>query len=282
MKYIYIIVFLVLSNQFFAQEISNVRFEQVKRKVKINYDLICNPANTYYIQIYLSKDNGRHWSLPLEHVSGDVGENQGEGNSKTIVWDVLKDMDSLTGNIQFKIVAFKSKIGFIVDQRDNQQYKWVKIGDQVWMVENLNYQTGKSWKYNNISSNNDGYGRLYSWEAAMSSCPEGWHLPSDQEWSELTGFLGGDQVAGKKIKSISGWEEVYFKGNNESGFSAVPAGYRKVDGIYEGKGNVAVWWTSTLYQPERAWSRSLGYGPDEVLRSYEDKRRGFSVRCVKD
>jgi len=284
MKIIQIIILLLISNNFFAQEqkISNIRFEQAGQKVKIYYDLICHSDDQYFIQVYLSNDGGQHWGFPLKHVSGDVGENQTAGRSKVIVWDVLKDLDSLTGNIQFKVAAFYNKIGYFVDKRDGQQYKWVKIGNQVWMAENLNYETVKSWKYNDMHIRDDGYGRLYSWESAVISCPKGWHLPSDKEWSRLATFLGGDQIAGKKIKAVSGWEEAYFKGNNESGFSAVPAGYRKTDGVYEGKGNVTVWWTATQYQPEHAWSRSLGYSPDEVLRSYEDKRRGYSVRCIKD
>ncbi len=109
MKYFYFICILLISNRFFAQEIINVHFEQNIKKVNIYYDLIDPLNSNFFIQIYLSKDNGRNWNAPLKYVSGDVGEKQLAGVSKTITWDVLKEKDSLLGNIQFKIVAYKKE-----------------------------------------------------------------------------------------------------------------------------------------------------------------------------
>ncbi len=281
MKYLYILCFLLISKGFLAQEITNVYFEQVGKKVRIFYDLD-DPFNNnhFYIQIYFSNDNGQNWSPPLKYVSGDVGEKQLAGVSKEIIWDVLKEEKSLLGNIKFKIDAYVDQIGFFIDNRDGQQYKWVKIGNQVWMADNLNYMSAESWNYNNIPV--EDYGRLYSWKAAVNSCPKGWHLPTDNEWIKLTDHLGGANTAGRKIRAKHDWEDAYFKGSNKSNFSALPAGSRKTNGAYMGRGNTTVWWSSKEYQSYSAWSRSLGFDPDEILRSYDAKSNGFSVRCVKD
>ncbi len=283
MRYFYILCLILISNKFFGQEITNVHFEQTGKKVSIHYDLVdpFSNSNSFFIQVYLSKDNGQHWSPPLKNVSGEVGEDQFTGVSKTIVWDVLKEKESLLGTILFKIDAYSSdQIGFFIDNRDNKQYKWIKIGHQIWMADNLNYMSAESWIYNNLST--DDHGRLYSWKAAVISCPKGWHLPTDNEWVKLTDYLGGANIAGKKIKANYGWEEMYFQGSNISNFSAIPSGYRKINGLYTGKGNSAAWWSSKEYQSTYAWSRSLGFDPDEILRSYDDKNNGFSVRCIKN
>ena len=107
------------------------------------------------------------------------------------------------------------------DVRDGKVYKTVKIGNQTWMAENLNYVTANSWEFDNSSTNGDVYGRLYTWEAALTACPSGWHLPSDAEWTILTDDLGGESVANEKMKSTSRWD---YNGNgtNSSGFNALP------------------------------------------------------------
>jgi uncharacterized protein (TIGR02145 family) len=282
MKYLYIICLLLISKSFFAQEITNVHFEQAGKRVRIFYDLD-NPfsTNKFFIQIYVSKDDGQNWGPSLKNVSGNVGENQLAGISKEIIWDVLNDEESLVGNIKFKIDAYKGdQIGFFIDKRDNQQYKWIKIGNQVWMADNLNYPSSESWDYDNIAVAE--YGRLYSWKAAVNSCPKGWHLPTDIEWTKLTDQLGGANIVGRKIRTKYDWENIYFKGSNKSNFSALPAGSRKTNGTYSGKRNSAIWWSSKEYQSSSAWSRSLGFDPDEILRSYDNKSNGFSVRCIKD
>jgi len=98
--------------------------------------------------------------------------------------------------------------GQVIDA-NGKAYKTVKIGDQEWMAENLAFRpsSGKYWSYNKSKSNVTKYGYLYDWETSQNVCPAGWHLPSDEEWTVLTDFLGGNEKAGIKMKSTSGWDK---------------------------------------------------------------------------
>ncbi len=180
---------------------------------------------------------------------------------------------------------YKPITGSMKDSRDGKTYKTVSIGTQVWMAQNLNYQTSNSWCYNDSSSNGTKYGRLYTWRAAQNACPSGWHLPNDNEWTELTNYLGGESVVGKKLKSASGWDLYEGKnyGNNESGFSACPGGYFDYgDSTFKGEGKFGNWWSSTPYGNENAWLRYLYYDDGGVGRYDYNCNDGYSVRCVKD
>lgn len=168
------------------------------------------------------------------------------------------------------------------DSRDGKTYKIVKIGTQTWMAENLafNPTTGNFWKYYNIESNIEIYGNLYDWETATNICPLGWHLPSYNEWSILIGYLGANQ--GSKLKSSFGWNKSSEKnGTNESGFSALPGGYRKPSGQFKGNGFIGSWWSSTMYDKENAWSLSLSFDNDSAGWEKYNLYGGFSVRCIK-
>ena len=196
---------------------------------------------------------------------------------------------------------------------DGKNYDIVMIGYQTWMMENLSYlpissgNTGSDgekhyyvYDYNGTSvsdakatSNYVKYGVLYNWEAAKTACPSGWHLPSDEEWKVLEKYLGmsssdadsaglrnsGD--VGKKLKSTSEW---YNNGNgdNSSGFNALPGGYRYGSGRYGDLGERAFFWSSLENGSSWAWRRHLSYYGDGVLRDYPYRRRGYSVRCLKD
>ncbi|GBU22608.1 hypothetical protein R80B4_02518 [Fibrobacteres bacterium R8-0-B4] len=179
-------------------------------------------------------------------------------------------------------------ISTFVDGRDGTTYKKVKIGGQTWMAENLNYNTAESWCYDNSPDSCAKYGRLYTWSAANTACPTGWHLPSRAEWGDLakaasgTGDYGASGTAGKKLKSTSGW--VYSDGTDDFGFSALPGGVRSG---YEDSFHWAesgYWWTATELDGDLAYDRF-------ILNSYHDvrvgedssvKRNGYSVRCVAD
>ena len=114
-----------------------------------------------------------------------------------------------------------------IDSRDDQVYKTIKIGNQTWMAQNLNYKTTESTCYEDKDYNCVAYGRLYSWNDAQTVCPEGWHLPKWEEYQTLVEAVGGKETAGKKLKAANDWVEDYNTGDNESGFTILPAGYKE-------------------------------------------------------
>lgn len=186
-----------------------------------------------------------------------------------------------------------------VSDFDGNQYHTVQIGDQVWFKENLkslHYSDGTEitevWTYDDDESNADIYGRLYTWNAAMNYttiegaqgvCPTGWHLPTDDEWTELGNYLGGNSVAGGKLKSTGTdiWETPNTGATNESGFSALPAGeYDNVE--YRLMGTTAVIWSST--ETSSSWCKYRYLSHDDIeLHTYTYfKNFRYSVRCIKD
>lgn len=198
--------------------------------------------------------------------------------------------------------------GTMTDQ-DGNTYKTIVIGTQTWMAENLRttkYRDGSS--IPNVTSprawidlttgaycnyNNTGnidtiatYGRLYNWYAVTDSrniAPAGWHVPTDAEWSTLINYLGGESV-GDKLRETGNthWHSLNTGTNNETGFTALPGGYRGEGMAFLSIGYGGVWWSATEVNSERAWFRSLGYVGSEVSRSYYGKEIGISVRCVRD
>jgi uncharacterized protein (TIGR02145 family) len=167
----------------------------------------------------------------------------------------------------------------LTDKRDGKKYKTVIIGTQTWMAENLNYDDGKC--YGNNSSNCQKYGRLYSWGAW--ACPSGWHLPSDEEWTRLTDYIGGLSTAGKKLKSKSGWDS---DGTDEYGFTALPGGYGS-DYFYDAGYN-GYWWSATekeegnFMSNRYAYGRYINYSSASMIRDSYNKEDMHSVRCVQD
>jgi uncharacterized protein (TIGR02145 family) len=161
-----------------------------------------------------------------------------------------------------------------------ETYETVVIRTQTWFARNLNYDpgTGNSWCYDNEPSNCEIYGRLYDWETATEVCPDGWHLPSDEEWTTLKDYVGSSNV-GIRLKSISGW---YNEGGTDIyGFSALPGGYWDGSG-FNFAGNGGYWWSSSEYNASYAYDRSMNYY-DGSLNSFNNfKSFGFSVRCVQD
>jgi uncharacterized protein (TIGR02145 family) len=158
-----------------------------------------------------------------------------------------------------------------------REYRTVKIGDQIWMAENLAYKppTGNYWAYDNDPKNVEKYGYLYDWETAKNVCPEGWHLPSDDEWTTLTNYLGG-VLAGHKMKSKTG------RGTDESGFSGLLGGNRSTSGTFNNIGYYGFWWSSSEYDASLAWTRDLNYDYGVAYRDNNNKSNGFSVRCLMD
>jgi uncharacterized protein (TIGR02145 family) len=171
------------------------------------------------------------------------------------------------------IAIFAQQKGSFTDERDGKKYRTVKIGEQVWMAEDLKYATGCSKYYDNNSANCQEYERVYDWETAMKVCPSGWHLPSDEEWQELVDFAGGDKVAGQKLKAKS-----LLDGTDDYGFSALT--YYK--GITDCFGNRENWWTATENNASSAYLRFIFQSYAEVNRKSYDKGDLNLVRCVRD
>jgi uncharacterized protein (TIGR02145 family) len=160
--------------------------------------------------------------------------------------------------------------------------KTVKIGDQTWMAENLNYKTASdSWCYDSDYSDRADAcaknGRLYTWAAARSACQwVGWKFPDTADWNKLITKAGGWETAGNKLKSKSGWDHEG-NGTDEFGFSALQTHSRVADGIYSSAGG---WWTATSWG-ESAYLYGLSYESNSVFEGFDEKRRGYSVRCIK-
>lgn len=178
---------------------------------------------------------------------------------------------------------------FFVDPRDGKKYRTVKIGKQTWMAYNLNYKTGKSWCYYDDNSYCKKYGRLYDWNTAMRACPEGWRLPSPQDWDSLVRVVGGIMTSegvatGERLKSRHGWNRgggVSGNGTDNYGFSALPGGQRNTTGNFEEIGDITYWWTTREHAFSHAIVQLVESDLDYLLGGSKDKNSGFSVRCVK-
>lgn len=178
----------------------------------------------------------------------------------------------------------------IVDNRDGQVYKTVKIGEQVWMAQNLNYIDtakavfkGNSWCYDNNPRNCALAGRLYTWTVAKDSlCPDGYHLPDTTELNTLFEFVGGTANAGTVLRSILGWDSV--NGTNDYGFSVVAVGERYHSGSFDSEGAKAFIWTSTALMDESENSAYAAYFVENTAVTFKKnfKDNGASVRCLKD
>lgn len=179
---------------------------------------------------------------------------------------------------------FSQETGTFTDSRDGKIYKTVKIGTQTWMAENLAFKAVSGcWTYNNNDGLVNSYGYLYSWETARKSCPAGWHLPSYGEWKELIDYLGGESIAGGKLKSTSWWESPNSGANNSSGFLALPGGYHNYDGSFSSDGTIGIWWSSTDHGENIGYAFNVSYDDETVFSSfYNGSTFAYSVRCVKD
>jgi uncharacterized protein (TIGR02145 family) len=195
---------------------------------------------------------------------------------------------------------------------DGNVYRTVEIGDQCWMAENLaveHYRNGDAiltgrdrWNwtdttsgvfavYDDDPSNKETYGLLYNWYAVADPrglCSAGWHVPTDVEWTELTDHLGGESIAGGKMKTtgtlVGGtglWADPNTGATNSSGFSGLPGGAYCYKYCYT-KGDEGNWWSATESSTNSAWFRLLGYDNADVYRNDANKGYGFSVRCVRD
>jgi uncharacterized protein (TIGR02145 family) len=198
---------------------------------------------------------------------------------------------------------------------DGNVYRSVTIGTQVWMAENLRttkFNDGKSiplvkdddawkalttpaycWDNNDETAAKNKYGALYNWYTVNTNklCPKNWHVPANEEWTTLTTYLGGENVAGGKLKEkgTAHWESPNTDATNESGFTALPGGSRNYAGAFNYSGSNTLffrsngcWWSSTELYDFNAYYRRMYNALGSVYTSLAVKQYGYSVRCIKD
>lgn len=182
----------------------------------------------------------------------------------------------------------------------------VKIANQTWTLKNLDvitYRNGdiiphitemSKWDslttgawcyYKNDSSNNSSYGKLYNWYVVNDPrglAPEGWHVPSKDEWTKLIAVLGGDSLAGGKMKALTLWNGPNVGATNESGFTGLPGGLRESFGSFYDLGVRGYWWFSKEHDAGTAVERNLSFDYADCYMYFYDKRNGMSVRCIKN
>lgn len=185
------------------------------------------------------------------------------------------------------MISIAQQNGTFTDSRDGKNYKTVKIGTQTWMAENLAYKTSSGcWAYDNKEGNVATYGYLYDWKTAKNVCPTGWHLPSDAEWTQLTDYLGGEKVAGGKLKETgtAHWKSSNNGTTNETGFTALPGGSCFSSGAFFAIGGYGYWWSATeATEAGTAWFRTMFDYANDVARDYGfGEEMGLSVRCLRD
>ena len=302
----------------YAQQITNIEVVQNGDNVVIYFDISSDqPLKIFDMKVKCSTDNGKTFSILPQALSGDL-KGIIEGTGKRIVWDVLSERQELAGDqFVFQLMAtinnppnsFSSNSGTFTDARDGQVYKWVRIGAQIWMAENLKttkYRNGDSipyitedreWSiltsgafcnYNNNINNANVYGHLYNWYTVNDNrniAPMGWHVPSNEEWTKLANSLGGVEVAGGKMKFTNGWKDFQSRsgnGNNISGFAGLPGGYRYSNGPFNISGSYGFWWSSEESIINGPYSWTLFSSSKSLAGGSLSNRCGLSVRCVKD
>jgi uncharacterized protein (TIGR02145 family) len=229
----------------------------------------------YYIRAYAINSAGTTYGneLSFTTTTGGIVSNPGAGvtfNGYTYTSVVLGNgQEWMAENLRTATYANGDPIPNIIDS-----IPWSQLNTPAWC------------NYDNSSANDAIYGKLYNWYTVSDPrnvCPAGWHVPTDEEWTILTDFLGGESVAGGKMKTTTGWEAANTGATNESGFSGLPGGSRSSSsGSFSYVGYDGYWWSSSENDTGNAWSRYLGNGNGSAYRYFTSKRNGFSVRCLRD
>jgi len=258
------------------------------------------------------------WSISENPTLSDPHTTDGSG-----LGTFVSQLSDLTPNTTYYVrsyatneagTAYGDQINFITLFEDcgnviyeGETYPTIVIGTQCWFRKNLNVgdkingnqnqqnnSTIEKYCYSNQDNNCIEYGGLYQWnemmqyvtnEGAQGICPDGWHIPADDEWTELTDFLGGNDVAGGKMKEEgnSHWSSPNTGATNSSGFTGLPGGYRKFFGdTFSNLGDNGYFWSSTEYSTLGGWYRRLDYDDDEIYINHYYKSYGFSVRCLQN
>jgi uncharacterized protein (TIGR02145 family) len=222
----------------------------------------------------------------------------------------IKAVNSAGNSYGGDLIFATTDISTPVTDIEGNIYNTVIIGTQVWMIEGLkatkyndgtaipNVVDNTAWStnttgaycdYSNTAANSNIYGKLYNWYVVASTnvkkvCPTGWHVPDDSEWTTLITFLGGESLAGGKLKEAgtTHWFNPNSGATNESEFTALPGGYRSGTGTFGLLGNTGFWWSSAEANATYAWYLYMYYDTSSAIKSDMDKHDGFSVRCVKN
>jgi uncharacterized protein (TIGR02145 family) len=291
--------------------------ESQSKAVKIEYE------NALALQEKQSDSKGKDTEIIMQYTTGDRLKLTGTSDIySTVITDVPIESKTITFNFiactdgdgnNYPIVQIGTTKG-TTNNLDPSEEESV----QNWMAENLkttkyndgtaipNITDNNAWAasttgaysdYSNTPANSTTYGRLYNWYAVDNNavtkvasnggknvCPTSWHVPNDAEWTTLTTYLGGESVAGGKLKESGTihWAAPNTGATDETGFTALPGGYRSTSGPYSGIGYRAYWWSSTESATTFAWLRGMYYLNAIVYRNIDLKLWGFSVRCLKD
>lgn len=233
------------------------------------------------LRVVFPKDTSLNTVIDLRQMySGDYEDNDASFDSLemgAIFACSFMGLFSKEAALQCLTDAFEKSENYRVDPRDGKMYKLEKIGSQLWMAENLLYETPNSYCYDDNADNCKKYGRLYEWDAAMEACPKGWHLPSKYEWNEL--FYEIVKNKGKALKSTSDWLRDG-NGSDDYGLNVLPAGYK--DSEYRSLGDIARFWTSTDDHGYTAFLVRIEALKDDAYLNEEVKYNANSVRCLKD
>lgn len=242
--------------------------------------------------VYENNDDESSSSVTPKSSSHNDKSSSSSANSSSSVTPESSSSETSGSSSSVSIFNPKISYGELTDSRDGQTYRTVKIGNQVWMAENLNYESANSYCYGDSASSCSEFGRLYTWSAAVDACPSGWHLPRWAEWDTLlTTAVSNKAYAGVALKSSAVWNPLLVVGSyfdyvqtydetNISGFSALPAG-----GMYNGKyGGVGVevnFWNASEFNDDETYVMRLYYSETYEFWWRESKQNAYSVRCLQ-
>lgn len=226
-------------------------------------------------------DRGKEFKIKAPgYVNIQVVGSYGSCEGLTVTDNVIQENQFVypAGKASWMFLNTDELYTMIVDSRDGQAYATVDVGGQKWMAENMNYET-EDGNCLDVGSACALYGRHYKWKEATTVCPDGWHLPTQPEWSELFEAVGGVDAAASVLKSNEGWDK--YSGDNSAGFSAVAAGWRTWNNIYYNQNENAYYWTSTELNVDSAYS--VVFAETNISsKSFDAKGAAYlNVRCVK-
>ncbi len=262
------------------------QFSDIKN-IECNADREC--AQIYieehddYVQCIDSK-----WETVIASKPNEACADAKSSSSKAKSSSSRKTQSSSSRKLGVDKCEYDAEKNTLTDYRNGLEYRTVKIGDQIWMARNLNYDNdgmgyicGFGRERSNMGGDCSAYGRLYTWNFAKTACPKGWHLPDSSEWMTLINYAGGVEKAGRRLRART--QNQWDDSTDNYKFSALPAGkYNSESGYYYGAGYYTYFWSSTEIDSSDAFRMGLDWSYDGAFLDAGDKNMGYSVRCIKD